>query len=128
MPGKKIGRSRKEEKGEKGGRKRGAKRRRGFTTHIYRLIKLVHGKNKVGVSSKGMAILTSFANEMLDRIAREAAVLVQHGKRDTMGTREVAAAVRLVIPGELGRNAVLEGVAAVEKYAQSKEEGRGGAR
>jgi len=98
-----------------GGKKRVSK---GFQTYIFRIIRQIF-KADMGVSSKGMAILNSFTEEMFDRIAREASALVQAGRGTTLGSREAAAAVRLAIPGELGRNASVEAAKALAKYAEN---------
>lgn len=120
MPAKKAVKAKKARKSTKKEGKKGARKTttRGFSTYILRLVKLIH-KGKIGVSSKGMAILNSFSAETFDRIAREASALVQHGKGSTLGSREAAAAVRLAIPGELGRNASVEAAKAMAKYAES---------
>eukprot|EP01013_Petalomonas_cantuscygni_P004443 TRINITY_DN147_c0_g1_i2.p4 TRINITY_DN147_c0_g1~~TRINITY_DN147_c0_g1_i2.p4 ORF type:complete len:120 (-),score=45.12 TRINITY_DN147_c0_g1_i2:486-845(-) len=112
----KAKKSRPSKTGKKGGKKRSSK---GFQTYIFKLVKQIH-KGKVGISSKGMAILSSFANEMFDRVAREAGSLVQAGKSRTLGSREAATAVKLAIPGELGRNAAVEAAKALAKYAENQ--------
>merc|ERR1711916_71706 len=112
----KAKKSRSSGKKAKSGAKRGAK---GFQTYIFRLVKQIH-KGEIGLSSKGMAILSSFAEEMFDRVAREASSLVQAGKSSTLGSREASAAVRLAIPGELGRNASVEAAKALAKYAENQ--------
>ncbi len=101
--------------------KKGGKRRhdKGFQTYIFRLVKQIH-KGQIGLSSKGMGILSSFADEMFDRIAREASTLVQAGRKGTLGSREAATAVKLAIPGELGRNASVEAAKALAKYAENQ--------
>ncbi len=56
------------------------------------------------------------ANEIsfsLERIASEASRLAQYNKRQTISSREIQTAVRLLLPGELAKHAVSEGTKAV---------------
>jgi len=91
------------------------KPKRSFKVYIYRALK---GVNKdLGLSSKTMAILNSFVNDMFDRIATEAAALTRSNKRQTLGSREIQTAVRLLLPAELAKHAMAEGTKAVAKVS-----------
>ena len=57
---------------------------------------------------------------MFERIAQEASKLARYNKKPTVGSREIQTAVRLLIPGELGKHAVSEGTKAVTKYEASR--------
>ena len=48
-----------------------------------------------------------------ERIAAEASRLAQYNKRQTISSREIQTAVRLLLPGELAKHAVSEGTKAV---------------
>lgn len=111
MPAKKS----KAPKTSKKGGKKGSKSSKNtkFSTYIFRLLKQIH-KGQVGISSKGMAVLESFVGEMFSRLATDAGQL---SKGHTMSTKHAAAATRLAIPGELGRNAAVEAAKAIAKYA-----------
>lgn len=96
---------------------------RQFSRYIYKVLKQIHPED-VGISSKAMVVINDFMNDIFERIATEASQL-GHAKRNharqktTMITsREIQAAVRLVVPGELAKHAVVEGTKAVEKYLQ----------
>ena len=86
-----------------------------FAVYIYRVLKQVHPE--VGISKKSMSIMNSFINDVFERIAGEASRLVRYNKRQTLSSREVQTAVRLILPGELARHAVAEGTKAVTKYS-----------
>merc|ERR1711862_376708 len=102
--------------GRPAGMKRGHKRRvESFAVYIYRVLKQVHPE--VGISKKSMSIMNSFINDVFERIAGEASRLVRYNKRQTLSSREVQTAVRLILPGELARHAVAEGTKAVTKYS-----------
>eukprot|EP01053_Blabericola_migrator_P012575 Blabericola_migrator_1__12574@NODE_79_length_15109_cov_120_738732_g71_i0_p10_GENE_NODE_79_length_15109_cov_120_738732_g71_i0NODE_79_length_15109_cov_120_738732_g71_i0_p10_ORF_typecomplete_len128_score28_87Histone/PF00125_24/1_8e23DUF1827/PF08860_10/0_016CDT1_C/PF16679_5/0_2TFIID_20kDa/PF03847_13/0_15_NODE_79_length_15109_cov_120_738732_g71_i01389814281 len=85
-----------------------------FALYIYKVLKQVHPK--MGVSKKSMAIMNSFINDVLERLASEAIKLILYNKKRTLSSREIQTGVRLLLPGELARHAVSEGAKAVEKY------------
>ncbi|NWY95383.1 H2B protein, partial [Loxia curvirostra] len=98
--------------------KRKPKRKEAFSVYIYKVLKQVHPD--LAISSKAMSIMNSFVNDMLERLAAEASRLAQYGCRATLTSREVQAAARLLLPGELAKHAVSEGTKAVTKYTSSK--------
>jgi len=61
-------------------------------------------------------VMNSFVTDIFERIARESARLVDMNDRNTLGSREVQTAVRLVLPGDLAKHAVSEGGKAVAKF------------
>ncbi|NXF26269.1 H2B protein, partial [Rhodinocichla rosea] len=98
--------------------KRKLKRKEAFSVYIYKVLKQVHPD--LAISSKAMSIMNSFVNDMLERLAAEASRLAQYGRRATLSSREVQAAARLLLPGELAKHAVSEGTKAVTKYTSGK--------
>jgi histone H2B len=86
-----------------------------FSVYIYKVLKQVHGDT--GVSKKSMAIMNSFINDIFERIALEASKLVRYNKKHTLSAREVQSAVKLLLPGELAKHAIIEGAKAVNKFA-----------
>lgn len=100
-------------KGE--GRHRRRARHETFSVYIYKVLKQVH--NDTGVSKKSMAIMNSFINDIFERIALEASKLVRYNKKHTLSAREVQSAVKLLLPGELAKHAIIEGAKAVNKFA-----------
>jgi len=56
-----------------------------------------------------MSKMNSFVNDFFERIAEEAGKLAKHDKKATISSREIRTAVRLVLPGELGKYAISEG-------------------
>merc|ERR1712021_86564 len=96
------------------GGKRKKKRVESYSSYIYRVLKQVHPDT--GVSKRGMSIMNSFINDIFERIATEAVNLCRYNKRNTLTSREVQTAVRLLLPGELAKHAVSEGTKAVTKY------------
>ncbi|KAF8675235.1 hypothetical protein HU200_047906 [Digitaria exilis] len=86
----------------------------GYKRYLWRVLKQVHPE--LGVSGNAMRVLDMFMADMFERLAGEAARLSMASGRATVGSREVQSAVRLVLPGELGRHAMSEGTKAVAKY------------
>lgn len=123
-----VGRTGERDEGVRGGetknRKRRRRRRRGegigggeqeqYKRYVYRVLKQVHPE--LGISSAAMEVLNAYMNDMFERLADEAARLSRYTERKTLSSREVQSAVRLVLPGELGRHAIAEGAKAVTNY------------
>jgi len=90
-----------------------------YGTFIYKVLKQVH--HDTGVSKRAMDIMDSFVNDIFERIAVEAGRLARSNKRQTITSREIQTAVRLILPGELAKHAVSEGTKAVTKYIAGNE-------
>jgi len=63
-----------------------------------------------------MSMINSLINDMFERIAEEAAKLSDYRKRTTLSSGEIQGAVKLVLPGELGKHAIAEGSEAGPNY------------
>ena len=101
----------------KEGRKSAGKRRHveTYSVYIYRVLKQVHPE--LGISKKGMSIVNSFVNDIFERLTAQASELVRCHKKRTLSSREVQTAVRFVLPNELAKHAVAEGIKACTKHA-----------
>jgi len=86
----------------------------GYKRYVWRVLKQVHPE--LGVSGLAMRVLDMMMADMFERLADEAARLSKASGRATLSSREVQSAVRLVLPGELGRHAMSEGTKAISKY------------
>ena len=84
-----------------------------FSIYIYKVLKQVH--NDTGISKSSMNIMNSFINDTFDRLALEASKLVRASKKHTLSAREVQSAVKLLLPGELAKHAIIEGCKALNK-------------
>jgi histone H2B len=89
-----------------------------FSVYIYKVLKQVHGDT--GISKKSMAIMNSFINDIFEKISLEASKLVRYNKKHTLSAREVQSAVKLLLPGELAKHAIIEGAKAVNKFASGQ--------
>ena len=91
------------------------KRAETFSSYIFKVLKQVHPD--IGISNKAMMVMNSFVTDIFERIAQEGARLVDMNDRNTLGSREIQTAVRLVLPGDLAKHAVSEGGKAVAKFS-----------
>ena len=96
-------------------KKRSRKRKETYSSFIFKVLKQVHPQ--IGVSSKSMGILDSFVNDLFERLAGEASKLAKLRKTSTLSVKDVQTAVRLLLPGELAKHAISEGVKAVTKFS-----------
>src|SRR5690349_14847911 len=87
---------------------------------IFKVLKQVHPDT--GISNKAMNIMNSFVGDIFERVASEAGRLARYNKKQTITSREIQTAVRLLLPGELAKHAVSEGTKAVTKYNASVTE------
>jgi len=69
--------------------------------------------------------MNHFVEHFADKIADEAVFLAKKEHKATISSREIQTAVRLVLPGELARHAVSEGVKAVTKYTSGHPSKKG---
>ena len=106
--------------GEKGGLK---KKKRpaptNFKFFIHKVQKLV--ASEMSLSSAAMVIMDNFITDFFERLAVEAGALAKRKKVVTLSSRDLQAAVRLLIPGELAKHADSEGTKAVAKFMASSK-------
>merc|ERR1719160_2419446 len=89
-----------------------------YAGYIHKGLKQVHPKMRI--SKQAMSIMENCVQDTFERIAGEASRLSRMAKRNTMTSREIQSAVRLVFPGELSKHAVSEGCKAVMKFNEAK--------
>ena len=90
------------------------KRSETYSSYIFKVLKQVHPT--VGISKRSMAIMNSLVADTFEKIAVEAGHLCKYSQKGTLSSREVAAAIRRVLPGELSKHALSEGTKAVAKF------------
>ncbi|CAL5209052.1 unnamed protein product [Lathyrus oleraceus] len=98
-------------------KKRSKKSVETYKIYIFKVLKQVHPD--IGISSKTMGIMNSFINDIFEKLAQESSSLARYSKKHTISSREIQAAVRLVLPGELAKHAVSEGTKAVTKFTST---------
>ncbi|XP_011770827.2 histone H2B type W-T-like [Macaca nemestrina] len=82
-----------------------------FATYFRRVLKKVH--QGLSLSREAVSVMDSLVHDILDRIATEAGRLARSTKRQTITAWETRIAVRLLLPGEMGKLAESEGTKAV---------------
>ncbi|XP_045635354.1 late histone H2B.L4-like [Ursus americanus] len=89
-----------------------------FATYFPRVLKQVH--EGLSFSKKAVSVMDSFVKDIFERIAYEAAHLARStkgsNKHSTISSREIQTAVRLLLPGEIGKHAVSEATKAVIRF------------
>ncbi|KAG7669757.1 putative Histone H2B.11 [Nannochloris sp. 'desiccata'] len=98
-----------------GGRRRQPRKNESYKRYIFKVLKQVHPD--FGISAKAMSVMHTFVSDQFDSIVEEAARLAMKDKKKTLTAREIQTAVRLVLPGELGKHAIAEGKKAVGRIA-----------
>ena len=98
-------------------KKKKQKRHETFSVYIYKVFMQVH--QDTGISKKSMNIMNSFINDIFERISLESSKLVRYNKKHTLSAREIQSSVKLLLPGELAKHAIIEGAKAVNKIAES---------
>ncbi|XP_078089321.1 histone H2B-like [Mustelus asterias] len=102
----------------KGSKKRRKSRKESYSIHIYKVMKQVHFDT--GISCKTMSIMKLFVKDIFERTTDEASHLAHYNKRNTISSQEIQTAVRLLLPEELTKHDLSEGIKAVTKYTNSK--------
>ena len=99
------------------------KRRRGreSSTNYVRYIQLVRDQVCAGrsLSTQSKAVLNALVVDQLARLGGEAGRLAEARGRATVGRRELAAAVQLLLPAALQQESLAEGDLACAAYARS---------
>lgn len=85
-----------------------------FDTYIYKVLKQVHPDH--GISKKAMVVMNSLCTDMFERICVEAARISRYGKRNTLTSKDIQTATKLIIPGELKKHAVSAGVQSITRF------------
>ena len=93
------------------------KRHETFSVYIYKVLKQVH--QDTGISKKSMSIMNSFINDLFEKIALEASKLVRYNKKHTLSAQDIQSSVKLILPGELAKHAIIEGAKAINKISSS---------
>ncbi|KAH0473204.1 MAG: hypothetical protein KVP17_001354 [Porospora cf. gigantea B] len=103
---------------KKEGQKRRHKAKESYSSYILKVLKEIHPE--LGISKRSMMIMNSFVQDTFEKIATEAAKLCRYTKKETLSTREVQSATRLVLPTDLSKHATTEGSKSVAQFSGNK--------
>ncbi len=84
-------------------------------TYIKRVAK--HAAPGLTLSSASLRIVNSFVMDMYNRLAIEATSLMRSSGKQTLTSRDLQAAVRLILPDDLAKYSMSEAVRAVGKLS-----------
>ncbi len=90
-----------------------------YSTYIRKIMFGVYPD--LAVTSAAMVVLNAFANDIFDRLAKESGSLARGSKKNTITSREIQTSVRLLLPGELAKHAIAEGLKAVAKFQTASD-------
>nr|XP_012625385.1 late histone H2B.L4-like [Microcebus murinus] len=107
-----------EQKKQQPRRRRRSRRGDSFATYFPRVLRQLHVG--LSLSQESVSVIDSFIHDILERIALEAGRLARYTQRATITSREIQTAVRLLLPGEIGKHAVSEGTMALIRYTTRK--------
>jgi len=97
-------------------RKGQVKHQRSFSTYIMKILKDVDSTKRI--NAQAMMINDSFANDLADRIILAATQLVATSKKKQLGSAQIIAAVKLVLPPDMARDAQRCIEASVKSYKE----------
>ncbi|XP_043314265.1 histone H2B-like [Cervus canadensis] len=89
-----------------------------FATYFPRVLKQVH--TGLSISHETLNIMDCFVKDMFERIAEEAGRLTRSSKRCTIMSEDIQTAVRLLLPGEMGKYAMSAATKSVIRYITHK--------
>ena len=88
-------------------------------TYIFRVLK--EAAPEYGISKRAINMLNEILIDSYDVILSESRQLMIISKKQTLSSKECEAAVKLLIPGELGKHAQQEGRKALGKFSGQME-------
>lgn len=92
---------------------------RSYKSYIHKLFKYKYAN--MGMSKKGMSTINAMTEDMLDRLAAEAAALVRMNRNKTMTHKHILTACRIALPTALADSVIKDVKTAVTKYDASYE-------
>lgn len=75
-----------------------------FQTYIFRVMK--ETKTEFNVSKKAMGLMTSIVDNLFETIMDEGRKLLLFSKKQTLSSREIETAIKIIFPGELQKLAI----------------------
>ena len=93
-------------------------KKKSYCLYVYKVLRIM--QPDLGISMKAMNIMNSFMDDMFLRLSAQAATVARINNLPTITSREFQTAVRLSLPKELAKHAVIAGTTAVTKYMNSE--------
>tara|TARA_B100000003_G_C10741890_1_gene295384 strand:+ start:148 stop:477 length:330 start_codon:yes stop_codon:yes gene_type:complete len=101
-------------------KKRGQRKGPLYGTYIHKVFEQVHPKRENGltISTKAMDIINQLVMHIETQVSRKSVEMAKYQKKNTLSSRHVQAAVKVLLPGEVASNAIAEGTKAVTKFGK----------
>ncbi|MES1919336.1 hypothetical protein MHBO_001186 [Bonamia ostreae] len=99
-------------------RKKNKHHERNFGNAVYKVLKEIH--QDIGISRESMMIMNSLVLHNMDKVLTEASLLLKKENKRLLSFGDIQSAVKLVLPGELAKHAMNEGLKAVNKFKTSR--------
>jgi histone H3/H4 len=84
-----------------------------WTVYIYRVLKRLY--RDIGISSQTLTIMNYIINDLFHKFCVEASARIRMDERATISVADLKTAIRLTLPGELAKHAIIFGDNAVTK-------------
>lgn len=88
-----------------------------FSSYIYAVLKqFKDDKEDASIGKKSMAVMNSFIRDTFERLMKEVINVLRHDKKKLIQTADMRAAVNLLLPSELAKHAIIEGMRAIGRF------------
>ena len=84
-------------------------------TYIFRVLK--EQAPEYGISKMSINMLNEIIIDLYDQILQESRGIMMFSKKQTLSSKECESAIKLIIPGELGKEAVKAGRNALARFS-----------
>ena len=98
-------------------RRRGSANKGSYDSYIRRVLIGVHPTG--GISKNALGVMNSCMEGLERRLATQAGALARHSNTQTMRTKDLEAAVRILFPSGLCSHAIVEGTKAVDRSKEN---------
>lgn len=89
-----------------------------FSIYVYKVLRSI--ATDVGISKKAMNVINSLITDFFEQVAIESSKLVRYTKKKTLSSNSILAAVKLLLPPDLGNHAIMEANKALAKFRDSR--------
>ncbi|KAL2622206.1 hypothetical protein R1flu_002411 [Riccia fluitans] len=90
-----------------------------YKNYIFRIMKSMDPELRI--SNQAMEVMNGLIQDHIHKIAQEAATVAERNKQPFIDVREIRTAVRLTLPGDLGKHAVSLGDKAWHQLMNSED-------
>jgi len=96
-------------------KRKNSQKKKTFNSYIVKVLKQIHPDASIG-EKEGVPMVNAMLEIIVKKVAFIVSILLRRTGKTTVTSREIQTAVRLILPGEYMKNAVVEATRAVTKY------------